>query len=603
MNQTTFVRKVIYLACIGALLIPLSLISRPASRPGGGQTVAGNSGEGGQLAQLRDRYNLSQAKLMEIDPASETMKLASVGLRGVAVNMLWMQAMKHRKEQNWDSLRSTLNALIKIQPNFIKVWEYQAHNLSYNISVEFDDYEYRYHWVKQGIQFLTEGIPYNYRNHRITDNLGWFTGQKIGRSDEKVQFRRLFRLDNDFHEFMNLGGKGVDPDLYDTREYGRDNWKMAYQWYEKSRELVAKYGEQYTNDMMFYRKRPMQLMNQARGLEEEFEADEIMQEIWRNANEEWTEFGQQEIRSTTGLPITFEGLAEMETQLSRARRELDELVPGYRDSYMEDVRNSARLTDVQLAALDVPADQRSEEEEIIAAAAEAKIQKSSAGVDRRIAENANPDDIVAARRIAQDIDRIMARMRFVESYSETVNYKYWSVRSETEARDSAIAARQAMFRAEDMKRNSIFDDEFLYDPTTGEKTLKKKGAITLFEEAFDKWNEVLEDPEIEGEELVDGEIVEDLMDSAGEYWDMLRITGQPWPENFVFQYFIDARAIYDEDGLPTSQDVQDRISGRTEIDPNDPEQAEMIKKAQEEVPLPPGVEERSKAAAEDKQDK
>ena len=171
-GSSTFIRKIIYVAGIAILLIPLSLISRPAIRAStddSGKVV--REDQGGKLSQLRDDYNLSQAKLMEIDPTSETMKLASVGLRGIAVNMLWMQAMEHRKKQNWDQLRSTLNALIKIQPNFIKVWEYQAHNLSYNISVEFDDYEYRYHWVKEGIKFLTEGLPYNYRNHRITDNL------------------------------------------------------------------------------------------------------------------------------------------------------------------------------------------------------------------------------------------------------------------------------------------------------------------------------------------------------------------------------------------------------------------------------------------------
>ena len=140
--SSAFYRKITYIAAIGLLLIPLSLVSRPATRDGNNDV----KDAGGQLSQLRDQYELSQAKLMEIDPASETMKLASLGLRGVAVNMLWMQAMEHKKKENWDALASTLNALIKIQPNFVKVWEYQAHNMSYNISVEFDDYEYRlYH--------------------------------------------------------------------------------------------------------------------------------------------------------------------------------------------------------------------------------------------------------------------------------------------------------------------------------------------------------------------------------------------------------------------------------------------------------------------------
>ena len=569
MNNSTFVRKIVYLAFAGLLIIPLSMISLPASRgtvDEGGNAALGN--RGGKLAQLRDEYDLSQAKLMEIDPASETMKLASAGLRGVAVNLLWMQAMDHRKHENWDKLRATLNALIKIQPNFIKVWEYQAHNLSYNISVEFDDYEYRYHWVKEGIKFLTEGIPYNYRNHRITDNLGFFCGLKIGRSDEKSQFRKLFRKDKDFHDAMRLSdGKGVEPDLYDTREYGYDNWKLAYQWYDKSRKLVEKYGEQYLSDMMLYRKRPMQLMNQARGLQKEFETDEIIQEIWRDANKEWKEFGRREIRSSTGLPITFSGLAEQESQLQTLRESLDELVPGKRESLMDDLKATIKLTEIQKLSLDIPVDERTEEQALAAASAEKQIQKSSGGVDNQIAELASPSELADARRLSARIGEVMAKMQFTESYADTINYKYWDIRSHTEARDITKEARQALFRAQEMKRESVFDDEYQFDPETKQSFVVKKGAIQLFEDAFSKWKSVLDLPDVQGKELVDGEVEDEIIDACGEYYDMLRITGQQWPVDFVFQEFIDTRAAFGEDDLPTSQDIADRLEGRSDGDP------------------------------------
>lgn len=567
-SNSTFVRKIIYISIAGLLIIPLSLISLPASRATGEGGKAGGGGTGGKLAQLRDQYDLSQAKLMEIDPASETMKLASVGLRGVAVNTLWMQAMEHRKRENWDKLRSTLNALIKIQPNFIKVWEYQAHNLSYNISVEFDDYEYRYHWVKEGIKFLTEGIPYNYRNHRITDNLGFFTGMKLGRSDEKLQFRKLFRKDSDFHEDLRLkDGRGVEPDLYDTREYGYDNWKLAYHWYDKSRQLVEKFGEQYLSDMMFYRKRPMQLMNQARGLQKEFEADEIQQEIWLDANREWKDFGKREIRSSTGIPITFSGLVELESQLQKLRDEMDKIVPDQREILMEDVIAKSKLTDYQRTVLEIPPDERSEEESIVAAAAEKEVQKKSRGVDNAIAEKAAPAKLSEARRLARRISEVMLKMQYTDSYTETINYKYWDVRSITEARDVTMEARQAMWRAAEMKRASVFDDEYLFDPESAEREVVKKGAIQLFDEAFEKWKVVLDDPRVQTKDLVVGEVVDEIMEAAGEYYDMLRITGREWPENFIFQDFVDARAEMDQDSLPTSQDVRDRLEGRSDGDP------------------------------------
>lgn len=572
MRNQAFIRKISYAIIAAILLIPLSLISQPATQV---SDAAGDNlqkkRQGGVLAQLRDKYDLSQAKLMEIDPASETMKLASIGLRGVAVNMLWMQAMEHRKKKKWDKLRSTLSALIKIQPNFIKVWEYQAHNLSYNISVEFDDYEYRYHWVKEGIRFLTEGIPYNRRNHRITDNLGFFTGMKIGRSDERFQFRKLFRKDTDFHEDMLLSdGKGVDPDLYDTREYGHDNWKMAWLWYDKSRNLVAKYPKnQYLSDMMFYRKRPMQLMAQARSLQTEFPTDDIIQEIWRDGNREWNVFGEREIRTTSGVPITFKGLADFQARLYEVRKQLDELVPGYRDGYMEELKQSANLSPRQLEAMGIPADERTEEDEIVAKAAEGILQRRSRGMDRRIAENAAPSDFATAKRLADQTDELMSQMHYGESYAETVNYTYWDIRSDTESRDLLAEARRSMWRAEDMKRNSIFDDEYQFDSSTGEKKLIKRGAISLFKDAFEKWKTALDDPDVKGSELVDGEVVDNLIDSCGEYYDMLRVTGRQWPENFIFQDMVDARTEYGTENLPTSQDVADRLSGQSDDQEDD----------------------------------
>ncbi len=224
------VRKRIYIVILGALLIPLSMVSRPSTR----DSENSIKDSGGVLSQIRNQNNLSPAKLSEIDPGSETMKLASLGLRGIAVNLLWMKAIEAKDKKEWDVFSSTLNSLVKIQPNFIKVWEFQGHNLSYNVSVEFDDYEQRYQWIKKGIEFLTTGIPYNRRDHRIVDTLGFFSGNKFGTADERIQYRRLFRNDHLFHDEMS---KFVNIDEINT-PYDPDHWLLAYQWYDRSQNMV-----------------------------------------------------------------------------------------------------------------------------------------------------------------------------------------------------------------------------------------------------------------------------------------------------------------------------------------------------------------------------
>ena len=51
-------------------------------------------------------------------------------------------------------------------------------------------------------EFLEDG-RFKARRGTITallSDLGWFLGNKIGRADEKKEYRRLFKLDDDYHD-------------------------------------------------------------------------------------------------------------------------------------------------------------------------------------------------------------------------------------------------------------------------------------------------------------------------------------------------------------------------------------------------------------------
>ncbi|MBQ2850602.1 MAG: IRE (iron responsive element), partial [Thermoguttaceae bacterium] len=77
-QQKLFYRKVFYIALIAVLIFPLYMLGNPARRDGGG----------GLLADRRNELRLSEANLGEIDPAGSAMKLATFGMRGVAVSLL-----------------------------------------------------------------------------------------------------------------------------------------------------------------------------------------------------------------------------------------------------------------------------------------------------------------------------------------------------------------------------------------------------------------------------------------------------------------------------------------------------------------------------------
>ena len=178
---------------------------------------------GGLLGANADRhYGLSEANLGEIDPSAETVKLATLGLRGIAVDILWEKANEYKRIEDWTNFGATLEQIAKLQPHFYSVWDFQAHNLTYNTSVEFDDYKDRYDWVIKGINFLKEGKNANtspdnpkLTESRITARLGWFISNKIGKADEHRQYRRLFKEDDQFHNADN-------PNR--CRREDRDNW-------------------------------------------------------------------------------------------------------------------------------------------------------------------------------------------------------------------------------------------------------------------------------------------------------------------------------------------------------------------------------------------
>ncbi len=559
MNSPTFVRKIIYMVLIGVLLIPILMISQPPTRNKDNSVVR----EGGVLSKLKNKYGLSQTRLSQIDPASETMKLASLGLRGVAVNLLWMQANDHKVKENYDQLEATLNTLIKIQPNFVKVWEFQAHNLSYNVSVEFDDYEYRYHWVKKGIRFLTEGIQYNIADHRMTDNLGAFTGMKIGNSDEKFQFRRMFRKDREYHDEM---ASFIEPDLYDTPEYGPDHWKMAYHWFDLSRKLVEEQrGPQLTSDLMFYMKRPAQLRNQAMGLQSEFRTDEIIREIWATSEREWKEYGDQKITNTLDQTITLNGTIETSERLDRLRQQLDEFSPSTRQDLQKDIRASLRLTPEQLAIMDLPIDQRTPEQMFHVEQVLKEIERRQIAVDAELVRQLPPDKRLLALPVLEEIRQANELLSTIDKNAGTVNFRYWTAHNQAELDDNAVAGHQKLYDARDNQLKSIFDDEFRINRQTKQREPVRQGAISMFEDSYQSWAKVFEKYSV----LKDGSIASDIVDSLIEYQQMLKVTGLQWPENFVLQDFIDFRAAAgDEDGLPTSEELAEIRSGKSPEDQN-----------------------------------
>lgn len=501
MNERPFIRKIMYLAGIVILLIPLSLLSMPARKGAAGQPGSA----GGMLARLRDQNKLSQANLGQIDPTSETIKLATLGMRGIAANILWSKANDYRKKEDWTAFSATLEQIKNLQPNFPNVWQFQGWNVAYNISAEFDDYRDRYFYVIKGIRFLQDGITYNENSSRLVWYLGWVVSHKIGRADERLQFRRLFREDNDFH-----GSRPVDE---------RDNWLVGREYFLDAEDVAERVGvTAMMNPLVFLSHAPLCRINYATAMEEEGVFEEKAGVAWDLAYRDWLKYGQTDIRTVEDRSIRLGEIEQVRARFEELKTQLAELPPaGRREKLVEEKR--AKLLPAEREAVDKPADKRSENEARLAYAAEAKLAVSyddlAAGVDA-----AHRDE---ARQLAKQLADVELTLNHINRGREVVNYPYWLTRCEMERRADALEARRLVSQGD---KAFQVDQDLL-------------AAQQHYEQGFAKWDEVLDRfPSIRAE----GVFGEDMMDVVKRYQTLLKRLDKPFPDDFPLRDIIDTHS-------------------------------------------------------------
>ena len=478
---------------IAVLLVPLSVLSRPAD----------SASAGGKLAQLRTEFGLSQANLGEVDPTSETIRLATLGLKNVAVTLLWDRANHYKKVEDWTNLSAALEQMTKLQPNFYSVWDFQAHNLSYNISVEFDDYHDRYAWVRKGIEFLRQGSGFNQREPRLLGRMGWFIGQKIGRADEKQQYRRLFKADDDFHQ-RDRPGRTLPE---------RDNWLVGREKYVAGQQLADSGAPLKTTALIYHSEPMMTTINYARALEEDGVFGESARQGWELAGTEMRRFAVREIPTTWDVPIRL-GLREDEmARASRINEELEALLPG-RYKAMEEERR-ARLTPEQAASIVVAPMDRTDAQQRAFYDAQMAMQVTWP----MVAREAPAEVREKAKDLARQYVESFETAEIIDRYRDIVNFNFWRASCEAEVTEPALRAREATWRA---------GREF--------ENARLQPAKQAYDEAFAAWREVLDAaPILRNDTITNDEINEYIT----KYRRVLEQLDEQFPRPFTLQDVVD----------------------------------------------------------------
>jgi hypothetical protein len=511
-EHRSFQRKIIYLILIGLLCIPLYIFGHPASIDASGVRT-----KGGILAQARDENHLSQATLGEIDPTSQVLELATLGFRGIAVQILWNSQHTYQMKEDWIGLSAVLEQIARLQPNFWSVWDYQSHNLSYNMSVEFDDYRDRFIWVMKGIDFLKKGLAYNATDPRFIARIGWIYGNKIGKADEHVQYRRLFRKQQE-----------------EAGEKHTDNWLVSNDWYLQAEDLVHsgrplrvyisgeqeakrnKPGEKAPSPLLFFSEAPMALINYSETMEEEGTFGDTAKAAWQSAAAGWNKYAQgQDLSTSYGYTIRLSEFDGVKARIASLKDQIEKLLPGEKEKAHQ--IKVAKLAPEEKAAMEKDYRQRRDQEIDLGAMAERKTAVSWEEVALRAPDNLRSE----ARQIAEEIAELEQKATTIDTYRDIVNYNYWQARCESEPTDDCLSARDLLFKAGEA-----------YDV---EGNLFK--SRDLYEKSFKQWREVLDKyPVLRSNNIM----ADELNDEIEKYKKVIgKIPGAKMPEPFVLQDMLD----------------------------------------------------------------
>lgn len=516
MNVSAFPRKLFYLVAIVLTLIPLYYIGQPAVFQDNRVTSAG-----GTLSQIREKYDLGQGDLGKLDPASESARLATLGMRGVAAAIMWYKANQYKNEHNWDRFSASLNQIALLQPHFIKVWEFQAHNLAYNTSVEFDDYRQRYAWVKRGMEYLSEGIDFNRRDANLPFFQGMMFGQKLGKADEQLQYRKLYSADKDFHDELEAEGFNVRQEDGLGADRLPDNWLTGRLWYKRA-ESVLESGSILNNfrksPLHFYSSAPLTLMNYSEAIEKEGILDERAKFAWKRSDLSWSNFGEREIPTTWGHNIRLKDLSESVKRLEELRKQFAAFTGDlYSKAYDERFQ---KLTPEERISLETPDDKKSDRQFMVALTARQKVEPNPTDVAKLLPPETRVEGLELALRIEQET----AYREHVDNYRNQVNYNYWETRALAEQSDVAIAARQSLFDAEKLLSDAELDE-----------------ALKKYDDSWVQWKRLFDTYPI----LMVDESGDEVLDAIRRYQ---RALDRELSNDFILKEFIDLRRQYDETG-------------------------------------------------------
>lgn len=147
------------------------------------------------IKQLRRDYDLDYADSMVDKQAAAQLRLPTPVFsifRALVIDYLWIRADNLKQAGQYFDALYLARLICALQPESPAVWDFQAWNMAYNISVSMPNPPERWHWIEAGFKLLRdEGLVANPRAPMLYHKLAWIFQHKIG--DISDDYHRYYK--------------------------------------------------------------------------------------------------------------------------------------------------------------------------------------------------------------------------------------------------------------------------------------------------------------------------------------------------------------------------------------------------------------------------
>ena len=137
---------------------------------------------------------ITDADPLKSAPPEYAFAIQALGaFRGLATNFAFIRATQLKEAGRYFDAMQLANWICTLQPRFPSVWEFQAWNMAWNISVTTFTPEERWNWVYNGVKLIRdEGLKYNPRAVNLYKMIAWIYVNKMSETidDYHLTFKR-----------------------------------------------------------------------------------------------------------------------------------------------------------------------------------------------------------------------------------------------------------------------------------------------------------------------------------------------------------------------------------------------------------------------------